>query len=236
MSKDKNSKAIARNEEIALSRFLGRQVTKEKAAAVFIAAGLLSLAPILLGLRLYAQIPEIVETGLTDAAGNDDSLPRWALIYAIPALFFVLTAICHGQLYINQQRRRLPPKQVRMVGRWTIPILGFFFGMWAISSAAGAAISSGTLLLCALSVLLTLIGAGMFDCEKDAALGLRFRFVGRNDKVWRGTHRIVGGVLMAVGLILCVSSMLNGVPSLAAALTAVIALVAVVPLCRVIYR
>ena len=35
----------------------------------------------ILGVRYWDQIPEIVETGLIGPGGKDDSLPRWAVAF-----------------------------------------------------------------------------------------------------------------------------------------------------------
>ena len=79
------------------SRFLGKHVTPAKAVAVLLFSLLTAVSPMLLGLRLWTQIPSIVETGLIGPGGKDDSLPRAVLVFGIPGLMCVLNLICHGQ-------------------------------------------------------------------------------------------------------------------------------------------
>ncbi|MCF0137640.1 MAG: hypothetical protein HUJ66_04670 [Oscillospiraceae bacterium] len=234
MSKNKN--AMTRQQEIEASSFFGKHVTTAKAAVLFAATSLLCLSPMLLGRLLYGMIPELIETGLRDVAGNDDSLPRWALIYAVPGLFFVLNTICHAQLFLYQRLQKLPPKQIRLLGRWIIPVIGYFFCVWAIYSAAGLSVPKGTTGTGLLSVLLLYYGGRLFDCEGDSIFALPFAFVKRNDSVRTVTHRITALGIMAAGLILCISAMALGEVPAAAAITAVVLLLCPLPLCAVIYR
>ena len=57
-------------------RFLGKHVSREKAAALFAATLLACAMPMILGVRDWARIPQMVTTGLVGINGEDDSLPR----------------------------------------------------------------------------------------------------------------------------------------------------------------
>ncbi|MGN0981790.1 MAG: SdpI family protein [Candidatus Limivicinus sp.] len=228
--------AMTREQEILASRHFGHHVSKEKAAVLFAAALLFCACPILIGLRLYGQIPEIVETGLIGVDGRDDSLPRWALVFAIPGLMCVFTIICHVQLILNQRLLRVPSTPIRILGRWTIPVISLFFCSWAISSGAGETLSRRFYLSCVLASLLTLLGSHLYDCGKDKKLALRLKFTEASDRAWKGTHRLVGLCWMLAGLLIPVSLMLAG-KMLPLPLCAVLGLIVLpLPFCALLYR
>ena len=232
----KKAPVMTREQEIMASRHFGHHVSREKAAVLFVAALLFCISPMLMGLRLYEQIPAIVETGLIGVDGKDDSLPRWALVYAIPGLMCVLTIICHVQLILNQRLLRVPSTPLRILGRWTIPVISLFFCSWAISSGAGVTLSRRFYLSCVLASLLTLLGSHLYDCGKEKKLALRLRFTEASDRAWKGTHRLVGLCWMLAGLMIPASLMLAGkMPPLSLG-AALVLIILPLPLCALIYR
>ena len=77
----KSSNRLTREQEREASRYFGKHVTPAKAAVSLCFALLTAASPMLLGLHLWKQIPEIVETGLTAINGEDDSIPRAVLVF-----------------------------------------------------------------------------------------------------------------------------------------------------------
>lgn len=82
MSKSNNKQLTRQQQELA-AKYFGKHVAPATALIAVISAVLLCLAPILMGLRYWEQIPELIITGLKDPSGNDDSLPagRWYTPY-----------------------------------------------------------------------------------------------------------------------------------------------------------
>ena len=96
MSKKQKKSVFDRETEIQGAKLFGKHVSKEKGRILLIMTLLVCAVPILGGLRLWDRIPEIYETGLIGANGEDDSLPRWAIVYAIPALMCLLNFLWDG--------------------------------------------------------------------------------------------------------------------------------------------
>lgn len=193
-------------------RFLGKHISREKALALLCATLLACAMPMVMGARYWADIPELLETGLTGVNGEDDSLPRWAVVFVIPGLMCLLNGIAHGQLMLHQARKRVPPKQIRVVGRWGVPIVGIFLSSAVIRWAAGlTALPTAFLLSCALSLALLLLGGHLWDCPMDAALSLRLiRKEGWSEEAahWDRMHRFAGTVWLAAGLLVLLDTML----------------------------
>jgi hypothetical protein len=100
---------MTRKQEKDASKFFGKHISKEKTIYLLIVTLIACAMPMLVGLRLWDRIPEIVETGLIGTNGQDDSMPRGVLVYGIPGLMCVLNLICHGQLYSTRRRREYLP-------------------------------------------------------------------------------------------------------------------------------
>lgn len=221
-TKNKKKKyGLTRDQERAASRFFGRHVSPEKALVSAIAATLCCLAPILLGLRLWDKIPAMVQTGLIGPEGKDDSLPRAVLVYGVPGLFAVLTLICHGQLWLHQRAERVPPTPIRLLGRWTIPVIAAPLSLFWMLRAAGEAVTGADFVPCVFALLLLLLGAHLFDCTREQKLAFHFKTIEYKQAAWRTTHRWGGGAWMAAGLlVLVVYFALGRLPWYSALLTA----------------
>ena len=204
MSRSKQSppQGMTRKQEREASRLLGRHVSPEKALAAILATSLCCLLPILLGLRLWEQIPPIVETGLVDLSGQDDSMPRPVLVFAVPGLGFVLNAIVHGQLWLHQKAEKIPPTPSRLLGRWTIPPLSLLLSSFWILGAASQPRDAAFFLPCLLGLALLLLGGHFFDCDRDARIAFRLERLRLSERRWRTVHRIAGVSWMLAGLLL----------------------------------
>ena len=209
-SKYKNKYGLSRKQEKDAAKYFGKHITTEKAVFLLVATLLACAMPMLIGYRLWESIPEIVETGLIGANGNDDSMPRGVLVYGLPGLMCVLNLICHGQLFINQKAQRIPPASSRIIGRWGFPILSVFCVSICLLNAAGQKVSAAFLIPCALAMLLMFLGSHFFDCKRDSNIALHFRFMEYKEDVWRIAHRIAGICWAAAGLLMLFLVMFTG--------------------------
>ena len=200
----KSSYGLTREQEREATRYFGRHITPVKALVSLCFALLTAASPMLLGLHLWKQIPEIVATGLTTVGGEDDSLPRAVLVFGLPGLMCVLTLICHGQLWLHQKTERLPPAPIRITGRWSIPVISVLLCSFWHRRAAGLQAELSFFLPCLLALLLILLGAHFFDCPRDSQIAFRFPSILHWETPWRETHRLAGVCWMLAGLQLLV--------------------------------
>ena len=200
----KKPNKLTREQEREASRYFGRHVTPAKAAVSLCFALLTAASPMLLGLHLWEQIPEIVETGLTSLNGEDDSIPRAVLVFGLPGLMCVLTLICHGQLWLHQKAERLPPTPIRITGRWSIPMISVLLCSFWLRRAAGQPTEFPYFLPCLFALVLILLGAHFFDCSRDSQIAFRFPSILHWETPWQKTHRLAGVCWMLAGLQLLV--------------------------------
>ena len=206
----KKAGAFSPELEREASRYFGKYVTPAKALIILIFSLLTCAVPMLLGLRLWEQIPKVVETGLIGPGGADDSLPRAVLVFGIPGLMCVLNLICHGQLWLHQKAGKLPPTSIRLLGRWSIPVISVLLCSFWICHAAGEATDLIFFLPCILAVLLLLLGSHFFDCTREARIAFHFKRIEHWETSWRLTHRLAGVCWMLAGLQLLVFYFLFG--------------------------
>ena len=203
MSAQKKKKTLdpaSRQAEMEGARLFGQHVSKTKGRLLLAVTLVCCALPVNLGLRLWEEIPEIVETGLIGMDGKDDSLPRWAVVFALPGLMCVLDLLAHYQLLVNQKRMTVPKAHVRLVGRWGFPVISVLFCGGMMLQSAGRAWDLPFAAPCVLGLLLLLLGSHMWDCPRDSRVSLGFALAGRPGADWNAVHQFTGGVWLAAGL------------------------------------
>lgn|GEM_PF-4406399 len=136
----------------------GKHAPRDKIFLLLPVTEAVCLLPILLGVRLWERIPEIVITGIVNARGEDDSIPRAVLVFGLPCLAALLNLICHIQLYRHQRAKTFPPGFVSLSGRWGMPILSVFVFSAFMLRAAGAPVEQRFVISCAAGTALLLLG------------------------------------------------------------------------------
>lgn len=190
------------------ARMFGKHVSKQKGIVLLVVTLIACALPMVLGIRLWNEIPEVVPTGLIGMDGKDDSLPRAAVVFALPGLMCLLDLICHGQLYGYQKRMAVPPAKFRLVGRWGFPVISVLFCSGMILESAGRqALSLPFVTPCVLGLLLMILGAHMWDCPRDAKIALRFSFTENSEPAWKAVHRFAGWLWLAAGLLVVAGTM-----------------------------
>ena len=226
MSKYRKKKAKKTPEQLEIdaqsAKMFGKHASKEKRTVLLIATLLACAAPMLLGARMWNQIPEIVPSGLIGSNGQDDSIPRWMVAFGLSGLMCLLNFLSHFQLKRFQGKMSLPPVHVRLMGRWGFPILSVIFCTGMIrQSVGGQPLPLGAVAHNVLGLLLMLLGAHMYECPRDARIALRLPVVQNSDSSWNAVHKFAGLCWLATGLVIIILSMISQMLS---PLTAVLAL------------
>ena len=80
---NKNKYGMTRKQEKDASKFFGKHISKVKTIYLLIVTLITCAMPMLVGLRLWDRIPDIVETGLIGTNGQDDSMPREVFLFMV---------------------------------------------------------------------------------------------------------------------------------------------------------
>lgn len=226
MSNKKKKAPASREMEQEAAKLVGKHASREKRRVLLVMTLLSCALPMILGARLWNEIPPVVTTGLIGADGKDDSLPRWIVAFGLPGLMCLLNVIAHGMLQANQKRMTVPPLIHRLVGRWGFPIISVLFCSGLILEAAGGTLGLPFITPCVLGLSLMLLGSHMWDCPRDSRIALRFSFTEGSDSAWKAVHRFAAWVWLAAGLVVIAGVMLTSSSTVATAVIILAALLA----------
>lgn len=224
-NKKKNKIQIDRETEIQGAKMFGKHVSEQKGRLLLLVTLIACALPMILGVRLWDQIPEIVETGLIGTNGEDDSLPRWAVVFAIPGLMCLLDLICHMQLRRYQKRMTIPPAKFRLLGRWGFPVISVLFCTGFIRECAGlASVPLTSVTPCVLGLVLMMLGAHLYECPEDSKLSLNFSFLAGNAALRSEVHNFAGLLWMFAGVLVAGGVMFTGTSGVGTVVVVLVAL------------
>jgi uncharacterized membrane protein len=223
----KNQKTAAEREaEIAGAKLFGKQVSKEKARALLIVTLIACALPMILGARLWNDIPETVPSGLIGSNGKDDSIPRWVVAYGLPGFMCLMDLIAHGQLMMNQKHMTIPKPAVRLMGRWGFCVISVLFCSGMIFQSSGGDLTLPFVTPCVLGLLLMMLGGHMWDCPRDARIALRFSSTEHSAAAWKAVHLFASRVWMTAGLLVIAGVMVTSTSTVFTAVLVAAALLA----------
>ena len=188
--------------EMEGAKLFGKHVSKEKAAVLLVLSLAVCALPMVMGLRLLDQMPELIPSGMLKRNGEADSFPRWVAAFGQPAFLCLLNLITHVQLWIHQTKMVPPPGLPRVLGRWGIPVFSMLYCSFMVQTAVGQVVTDEFWLSCLAGLALLILGSHMWECPKEARVALRFPVTEKSPEAWKKMHGFAGWLWMAAGLVL----------------------------------
>lgn len=198
------------------AKLLGKQISEQKQKVLFVVTLIACALPMILGLRLWEQIPEVVHTGFIGSelvGGAEDTMPRAVAVFGVPGLMCVLNLIAHFQLSRAQKRGIMPPKASRLVGRWGFPVISVLFCSGFLLQIAGEPRTRAFYFIfyipCVLGLLFMMLGSHIWDVKRgDWTMQIRLPDeVEERDDLRASVYRLAGWLWMVVGLLDVTSAM-----------------------------
>lgn len=125
--------------------------------------------PLLLGLRLWEQMPEQVPSGFTGPSGIEDTISRPAVVFGLPVLMCAMDLVAYWELSTANRRKGPPSTPIRLLGRWGFPFMSVVFCAGMMFQAAGRTLAMPYLIPGACGLLLMILGSYILDVPDRGA-------------------------------------------------------------------
>ena len=172
-----------------------------------IAASLLTLLPILVGLVLMDQLPLAFATHWGMDGQPDGWSSRSFAIFIPPLIMLALFWVC---VYFtakdpgNQGRNKKPFTMVL----WIVPFLSNLCCGIMYALALGAKFSVTNLMLIVIGLLFVVIGNYMPKCQMNSTIGIKVSWAYTSEENWNATHRFAGRIWVIAGALMMFSALL----------------------------
>ena len=207
MSKQKRKKKRPETPAAEIARSTPAPGTEKERIllAVTVAACIL---PLIVGLRLWGQIPEHVSSGMTSEP--DEAIPRYVACIVFPLVMGLLQLLAHSTLRYNNRQAGAMPATFRLaVAHWGFPVISVIFVSGYILQCAGQELTSIFLLGTLVGLGMLVMGSVLWDCKKDSRFAFHTSATDSSDELFRATQRFAAWVWYAAGLALLACAMLD---------------------------
>lgn len=166
------------------------------------------LALLLLSAILYPDLPEQVVMGF-DFEGQVTTLrPRWLAVLLLPGIFMLVLALIHGLMQVMPEKFAMPNSKHAMdIILGGIGVM-FWFLHYGLLRNNGEFDFFVTWFSFGLGCSLIIVGNVFGKTERNFLFGVRTPWSIASSQNWKATHRLLGKLMVIVGIVLALSSLL----------------------------
>ncbi len=198
---------------------------KNKTKAII--SSVIILLPILFGLIMWNDLPNIMTTHW-GADGNADGFSSKAFaVFGLPFILLVLHFICLLFTMLDKKQKEQNPKALGVIF-WIIPIISLLVNGIMYRAAFGKEIDLSLFVPMLLGIMLIFMGNYMPKVKQNSTLGIKISWTLQNEENWNKTHRLCGKVWVICGFVLLLCALLP-LKAFSVAVPCVIAAAVIIP-------
>lgn len=169
-----------------------------------IISSIIILLPILFGIIMWNDLPDIITTHW-GADGNADGFGGKAfVVFGTPIILLIFHFVCLLFTSFDKRQKDQNQKALGMVF-WIIPIISLFTNGIMYRAAFGKEFDLAFFMPALLGVTFIFIGNYLPKLKQNRTLGFKISWALNNEENWNKTHRFGGKVWVVGGLVLLLS-------------------------------
>ena len=173
----------------------------KKYLSTMIAASVVILIPMVVGLLLWNRLPEQI----TIHWGLNNTPDGWAgkeiVVFGMPALLLVVQWVGVLLTSLDPKVKNADGKPMKLV-LWLIPAISLVICGVIYGYALGLDLNMDNVALLLVGLLFVIIGNYLPKCKQSYTLGIKLPWTLNSEANWNATHRLGGKVWMLGGLLL----------------------------------
>lgn len=171
-----------------------------KPSKIWMLTSILLLIPVVLGLLLWNQLPDLMPThfginGTADALGG-----KAFVVFGIPGIFFATHWLIFLLTRLDKQNRGHNEKVMNLIA-FVIPMVGMTLSVAVMSLSLGRDVDMNKLMFPMLGTLFLILGNRLPKTKQNSTLGIKLPWTIYNEENWQKTHRFGGFVWVTVGIL-----------------------------------
>lgn len=171
----------------------------KKYKGTFILTTLVCLLPMLAGLLLWNQLPDLMPTHWNGQGQVDDWSSKAFSVFGMPAIMLGFHGICILAIRIDPKHKNTNNKVLALVF-WLCPAISLITSSITYMTALGLDPAVEILLPLTMGFLFLLIGNYLPKCKQNHTVGIRVRWTLQDEDNWNATHRFGGWVWVIGGI------------------------------------
>lgn len=170
------------------------------------------LAPILLGLALYDQLPDMVPTHFNARWEPDGWSSRPVAVFGLPCLMAALNLLCFWVFsYVETQYkdRKVAPEALMTFCFWIPAVISLTLVPMTLLRAIGKEVPMALFLNVFMGLIFLVAGNYLPKCRMNAFVGIKLPWTYSSEDNWNRTHRLGGFVWVIAGILWLLNAALD---------------------------
>lgn len=170
------------------------------------------LAPILLGLYLYDQLPDMVPIHFNAQWEPDGWSAKPVAVFGLPCLMAALNFLMQwgmGLALKKDEGRKVAPEILMTVCYWIPAVISLVLVPMTLLMAIGREFPMDLIMHLFLGVTFLFVGNYLPKCKMNGYIGIKLPWTYSSDENWRRTHRLGGFVWVIAGIVMLMNAFLG---------------------------
>ncbi len=172
-----------------------------------IISSIIILLPMLYGIIMWNDLPDIMTTHFGADGGADGFAGKGFAVFSIPCILLLLYIICLSFTMLDKKQKEQNPKALGMIF-WIMPIISLVANGIMYRAAFGKEIDFSLLLGLLFGAMFIVAGNYLPKIKQNGTLGIKLSWTLHNEENWNKTHRLGGKIWFGGGLVLLVCAFL----------------------------
>ncbi len=173
----------------------------KKYLSTMIAASVVILIPMVVGLLLWNRLPEQIATHWSFGNNPDGWTGKALVVFGLPSLMLAAQWVGVLLTSLDPKVKNADGKPMKLV-LWLIPAISLVVCGVIYGYALGLNFNIDNVALLLVGLLFVIIGNYLPKCKQSYTLGIKLPWTLKSEANWNATHRFGGKVWMLGGLLL----------------------------------
>lgn len=170
-----------------------------------ILTSLVTLIPIIVGLLLWNQLPDVIPTHF----GMDGTPNGWSskafTVFGIPVLMLFFHLLCVGITSQDPKFDNMSEKLYALV-LWICPVVSLLVVVTCYGGALGWGVNISKYAIAGTGIVLVIIGNYLPKCKQNYTMGIKLPWTLDDEENWNKTHRLAGFLWVVGGLLITLNA------------------------------
>ena len=179
----------------------------KKYKGTLLVGSIVSLLPILAGLLLWDQLPELLPIHWGPAGEVDGWCSKTQAVFLMPCVMLTFHWVCVLATTMDPKNKTQSKKPMILV-LWICPVLSMVLSAMSLGTALGWEFDTIPLMLLFFGALFMAIGNYLPKCTHNYTIGIKIPWTLNSEANWNATHRFAGKFWFVGGLLMLPCSFL----------------------------
>ncbi|MGX6961457.1 DUF1648 domain-containing protein [Vagococcus xieshaowenii] len=168
---------------------------------------ILTLAPMLVGICMWDQLPDKIATHFNIYNEADGWSSKPFAVFGLPLLLVLIQLIALVATKMDPKQKNISTKPMQAV-LWIIPIMSWLLSFVTYAVALNYPLNIGAIIITFLGIVFTVLGNFLPKNKMNYSYGMRTRWTLDDENNWYHTNRIAGIAMVIGGIVITICGLL----------------------------